>query len=60
MAVCHGSHIRWLRSHVSFFFCFFLFEVYIVGEVGIEEELDLIGVPHFGGPQVCTIPTAGL
>eukprot|EP00903_Cladosiphon_okamuranus_P014478 g13430.t1 len=26
-------------------------KVYIVGEVGIEEELDLIGVPHFGGPQ---------
>lgn len=27
-------------------------KVYIVGEVGIEEELDLIGVPHFGGPSV--------
>ncbi|CAM9644239.1 unnamed protein product [Ectocarpus sp. 4 AP-2014] len=26
-------------------------KVYIVGEVGIEEELDLIGVPHFGGPS---------
>lgn len=26
-------------------------KVYIVGEVGIQEELDLIGVPHFGGPE---------
>ena len=26
-------------------------KVYVVGEVGIQEELDLIGVPHFGGPQ---------
>lgn len=25
-------------------------QVYIIGEVGIEEELDLIGVPHLGGP----------
>lgn len=25
-------------------------KVYIIGEVGIEEELDLIGVPHIGGP----------
>lgn len=23
-----------------------------MGDVGIEEELDLIGVPHFGGPKV--------
>ncbi|CAN0082760.1 unnamed protein product [Ascophyllum nodosum] len=27
------------------------FTVYVVGDVGIEEELDLIGVPHFGGPK---------
>lgn len=27
-------------------------QVYVVGDVGIEEELDLIGVPHFGGPKV--------
>lgn len=26
-------------------------EVYIVGEVGIQEELDLIGVPWSGGEQ---------
>ena len=25
-------------------------KVYIIGEVGIAEELDLIGVPHIGGP----------
>merc|ERR1711920_1193207 len=25
-------------------------KVYIIGEVGIQEELDLIGVPHGGGP----------
>lgn len=27
-------------------------QVYVLGDVGIEEELDLIGVPHFGGPKV--------
>ena len=27
-------------------------QVYVMGDVGIEEELDLIGVPHFGGPKV--------
>ncbi|CAM9169372.1 unnamed protein product, partial [Laminaria digitata] len=26
-------------------------KVYVMGDVGIEEELDLIGVPHFGGPK---------
>lgn len=26
-------------------------KVYVVGEVGIQEELDLIGVPHLGGPE---------
>jgi 4-nitrophenyl phosphatase/phosphoglycolate phosphatase len=26
-------------------------KVYVVGEVGIQEELDLIGIPHFGGPD---------
>ena len=25
-------------------------KVYIIGETGIAEELDLIGVPHIGGP----------
>lgn len=25
-------------------------KVYVIGEVGITEELDLIGVPHIGGP----------
>ena len=25
-------------------------KVYIVGEVGIQEELDLVGIPHLGGP----------
>lgn len=25
-------------------------KVYVIGESGIEEELDLIGVPHIGGP----------
>jgi phosphoglycolate phosphatase len=25
-------------------------KVYIIGEVGIEEELDLLGIPHIGGP----------
>lgn len=28
----------------------------MVGEVGIQEELDIIGVPYFGGPQVCSLP----
>uniref|UniRef100_A0A7S0PYB2 Phosphoglycolate phosphatase n=1 Tax=Coccolithus braarudii TaxID=221442 RepID=A0A7S0PYB2_9EUKA len=26
-------------------------KVYIIGEVGIQEELDLIGVAHIGGPE---------
>lgn len=26
-------------------------KVYIIGEVGIQEELDLIDVPHIGGPE---------
>ena len=26
-------------------------KVYVIGEAGIEEELDLIGVPHIGGPS---------
>ncbi|CAM9276071.1 unnamed protein product [Phaeothamnion confervicola] len=26
-------------------------KVYIIGEVGIEEELDLLGIPHIGGPS---------
>ena len=26
-------------------------KVYIVGEVGIQEELDLIGVPYIGAPR---------
>ena len=26
-----------------------------MGDVGVEEELDLIGVPHFGGPKVTRI-----
>jgi phosphoglycolate/pyridoxal phosphate phosphatase family enzyme len=26
-------------------------KVYVVGDVGIQEELDLIGVPHIGGPS---------
>jgi 4-nitrophenyl phosphatase/phosphoglycolate phosphatase len=26
-------------------------KVYVLGEVGIQEELDLIGVPHIGGPS---------
>ena len=25
-------------------------KVYVVGEVGIQEELDLVGIPHIGGP----------
>eukprot|EP00181_Compsopogon_caeruleus_P002514 CAMPEP_0184686996 /NCGR_PEP_ID=MMETSP0312-20130426/24793_1 /TAXON_ID=31354 /ORGANISM="Compsopogon coeruleus, Strain SAG 36.94" /LENGTH=298 /DNA_ID=CAMNT_0027142657 /DNA_START=173 /DNA_END=1069 /DNA_ORIENTATION=- len=25
-------------------------KVYIIGEAGIEDELDLIGIPHIGGP----------
>ena len=25
-------------------------QVYVVGEVGIQEELDLVGVPWIGGP----------
>jgi 4-nitrophenyl phosphatase/phosphoglycolate phosphatase len=25
-------------------------KVYVIGEVGIQEELDMIGVPHIGGP----------
>ena len=26
-------------------------QVYIVGEVGIQEELDLKGIAHIGGPE---------
>lgn len=26
-------------------------KVYIIGDVGIGEELDIIGIPHFGGPS---------
>merc|ERR1719183_1224231 len=26
-------------------------KVYVVGEVGIQEELDLVGIPYFGGPE---------
>ena len=25
-------------------------KVYVVGEVGIQQELDLVGVQHIGGP----------
>ena len=25
-------------------------KVYIIGDVGIGEELDLLNIPHFGGP----------
>ena len=25
--------------------------MYVVGEVGIEQELDLVGVKHIGGPS---------
>lgn len=26
-------------------------QVYVVGEIGIQEELDLVGVPYIGGPE---------
>lgn len=26
-------------------------QVYVVGDVGIQEELDLAGYDHFGGPE---------
>eukprot|EP00976_Prorocentrum_cordatum_P107814 1194714-Prorocentrum_minimum.AAC.2 len=26
-------------------------KVYVVGEIGIQEELDLVGVPYIGGPE---------
>ena len=26
-------------------------QVYIIGDVGIEEELDLLGISHLGGPE---------
>jgi len=26
-------------------------KVYVIGEIGIQEELDLIGVPYIGGPE---------
>jgi hypothetical protein len=26
-------------------------QVYVVGDVGIEEELDLLGIDHIGGPS---------
>jgi 4-nitrophenyl phosphatase/phosphoglycolate phosphatase len=25
-------------------------KVYVIGDVGIGEELDLLNIPHFGGP----------
>jgi phosphoglycolate phosphatase len=35
-------------------------KVYVVGEVGVQEELDLVGIKHFGGPsdgtKVCSLP----
>lgn len=29
---------------------FFLFQVYLLGDVGIEEEFDLKGISYLGGP----------
>ena len=31
-------------------FLFFSFQVYLLGDVGVEEELDLKGIAHLGGP----------
>ena len=42
---------NWLRAEAERESCGAVAQVYIVGEVGIQEELDLKGIAHIGGPE---------
>ena len=39
-----------IATHWYLTWSFYVGQVYVVGDVGIEEELDLKGIAHIGGP----------